>query len=156
MHPIHLDPARRCKYGTLARLHSLLILVLVAFIGCSDGRPKRVAVSGKVLIDGKPVTRGEVKFVPEHGRPAFGNIGPDGSFTLSCYNDADGALLGKHRVQVDANRGISDKQMEIFTPKHYADFRTSGIEVDISQPIDDLLINLTWGDEKKGPYIERM
>src|SRR4051812_37196077 len=90
-------------------------------------------------------------------RPAStGEIGPDGRFTLTCYDGKDGALPGKHRVQVDANRGISEKKMEIFTPKHYADFRTSGIEIVIDKAVDDLKIELTWGKEKKGPYIETL
>jgi hypothetical protein len=65
-------------------------------------------------------------------------------------------LLGKHRVQVNANRSISEKKTEIFTPKKYCDFRTSGIEVVIEKPVDELKIELTWGNEKKGPYIETM
>jgi hypothetical protein len=137
-------------------LQLLLIVFLFALIGCGDGRPDRLRVSGTVTIDGEPVTRGNIKFVPEKGRPSFGDIGSDGRFTLTCYDGNDGALPGKHRVQVDANRGISDREMEIFTPKRYADFRTSGIEVEISEPVDDLTIELTWGDEKKGPYVERL
>src|SRR5215211_8572073 len=105
------------------------VVFLPITIGCGDGRPARMAVSGVVTIDGAPVTRGSVKFVPAQGRPSFGDIGSDGHFTLTCYDGKDGALPGKHRVQVDANRPINEKKMEIFTPKHYADFRTSGIEV---------------------------
>lgn len=136
---------------------ALLIIAAVAVtIGCGDSHPSRVAVAGRVLIDGEPVTRGSIKFVPEKGRPSFGEIGSDGRFILTCYDGADGALPGKHRVQVDANRPISDRKMEIFTPKKYADFRTSGLEVELSKPIDDLEIKLTWGTEKKGPYIETL
>lgn len=151
-----LHPARASQ-SAIDRLPSLLLsLWLAGACGCSDGRPDRVAVSGKVLIDGTPVTRGSIKFVPEHGRPSFGSIGADGSFTLTCYDGADGALPGRHRVQVDANRPISEKKMEIFTPKRYADFRTSGIEVEISKPVRDVTIELTWGKERKGPYIETL
>jgi hypothetical protein len=46
--------------------------------------------------------------------------------------------------------------MEIFTPKKYADFRTSSLEVVIDKPVDDMKIELTWGNEKKGPYIETL
>jgi hypothetical protein len=138
------------------RPHWLLMVLLSVAIGCGDRHPARLLVSGKVLIDGAPVTRGNIKFVPDNGRPSFGDIGPDGRFTLTCYDGNDGALPGKHRVQVDANRGISEKAMEIFTPKRYADFRTSGIEIEISERVDDLTIELTWGNEKKGPYVERL
>jgi hypothetical protein len=137
-------------------LRVFLLVFLAVVIGCGDGRPTRVLVSGTVTIDGAPVTRGSIKFVPEKGRPSSGEIGPDGRFTLTCYDGNDGALPGKHRVQVDGNRAISEMKAEIFTPKHYADFRTSGIEIVIDKPVDDLKIELTWGKEKKGPYIESL
>jgi hypothetical protein len=137
-------------------LLGLFVVLLAGVTGCSDRRPVRVAVSGTVTIDGTPVTRGGIKFVPEKGRPSTGEIGPDGRFTLTCYDGGDGALRGKHRVQVDGNRSISEMKAEIFTPKHYADFRTSGIEVVIDKPVDDLKIELTWGKEKQGPYIETL
>jgi hypothetical protein len=149
---------RASKNGSVPawRLGTLFFLLLSGASGCGDGRPARVTVSGIVTIDGAPVTRGSIKFVPEQGRPSFGEIDPAGRFTLTCYDGKDGALPGKHRVQVDANRPISEKKMEIFTPKHYADFRTSEINVVIEKPVDDLKIELTWGKEKKGPYIETL
>jgi hypothetical protein len=106
-----------------------------------------------VLIDGRPLGRGNIKFVPENGRPSAGKIGQDGSFTLTCYDGNDGALLGNHRVQVASNRIISDSKIEWFAPPTYADFRTSGITVEVTEPVDDLKIELTWGD-RKGPYID--
>jgi hypothetical protein len=36
----------------------------------------------------------------EHpGKPASGEVQPDGTFQLSTYQDADGALIGKHTVR---------------------------------------------------------
>jgi hypothetical protein len=112
-----------------------------------------VAVSGVVLIDGQPLSRGNIKFVPAEGRPSAGAIGQDGKFTLTCYDGNDGAIPGTHRVQIASNRIISDSKIEWFAPQTYADFRTSGIEVQVDQPIEDLKIELTWGG-KKGPYID--
>jgi hypothetical protein len=132
------------------RLIVLLLLPLLA--GCDD-RPTRVPVSGIVTIDGQPVTRGNIKFVPQNGRPSAGAIGEDGRFTLTCYDGNDGALLGTHRVQIASNRIISDSKIEWFAPPKYADFRTSEINVEITEPVDDLNIDLTWGN-RKGPYIE--
>ena len=127
--------------------------LMIAFAGCGDGRPPRVPVSGSVLIDGQPLTRGNIKFVPEGGRPSAGSIGEDGKFTLTCYDGNDGAIPGMHRVQVASNRIISDSKIEWFAPRSYADFRTSGIEVQIQEPTNDLKIELTWGN-RRGPYIE--
>jgi hypothetical protein len=129
-----------------------LVMFAIASAGC-DGRPDRVPVSGVVLIDGKPLTRGNIKFVPPDGRPSAGSIGQDGKFTLTCYDGADGAIPGTHRVQIASNRIISDSKIEWFAPRTYADFRTSGLEYQIDEPTDNLTIDLTWGS-KKGPYIE--
>ena len=127
--------------------------MMVVFTGCGDGRPPRVPVSGTVVIDGQPLARGNIKFVPEGGRPSAGSIGKDGKFTLTCYDGNDGAIPGMHRVQVASNRIISDSKIEWFAPPVYADFRTSGIEVQIEEPVSDLKIELTWGN-RKGPYIQ--
>jgi len=56
--------------------HLLLLFLLSLFaIGCSDGRPDRVPVSGQVLIDGKPLTCGGVTFIPDGHRASHGTIG---------------------------------------------------------------------------------
>jgi len=132
------------------RLSTLLLLVLV--VGC-DSRPERVPVAGVVLIDGQPLTSGNIKFVPKNGRPSAGKIDADGHFNLTCYDGNDGALLGTHRVQISSNRIISDSKIEWYAPQNYADFRTSGIEVEVTEPVEDLKIELNWGD-RKGPYID--
>ncbi|HEX3599585.1 MAG TPA: hypothetical protein VHU84_05545 [Lacipirellulaceae bacterium] len=123
----------------------------IAGSGC-DRNPTRVPVSGTVLIDGAPLKQGNIKFVPKDGRPSTGKIS-DGRFTLTCYDGNDGALLGTHRVQVASNRIISDSKIEWYAPPKYADFRTADISVEVTRPVDDLKIELTWGD-RKGPYIQ--
>ena len=127
-------------------------ICLVVLAGC-DSRPTRVPVSGIVTIEGQPLIRGNIKFVPKNGRPSAGSIGPDGRFTLTCYDGNDGAVLGTHRVQVASNRIISDSKIEWFAPPKFADFRTSGIEVQITEPVDDLKIELS-SEGKKLPYVE--
>jgi hypothetical protein len=133
--------------------HVFCACAIITIAGCGDGRPSRVPVSGTVVINGQPLTRGFVKFVPANGRPSVGKIGEDGKFTLTCFDGGDGAIPGTHRVQVSSNRIISANKIEWFAPPSYADFRTSGIEVNVDEPTDDLTIELTWGN-RKGPYIE--
>lgn len=120
-------------------------------MGC-DRHPTRVPVSGTVLIDGEPLKQGNIQFVPKVGRPSSGKIS-EGRFALTCYEGNDGALLGTHRVQVASNRIIGDSKIEWYAPPKYADFRTSEVSVDVTKPVDDLKIELTWGD-RKGPYIQ--
>jgi hypothetical protein len=131
----------------------LSLYALIAIAGCGDGRPERVPVSGVVLIDGEPLGRGYVKFVPANGRPSLGKIAPDGKFILTCFDGGDGAIPGTHRVQVTANRIISANKIEWYAPSKYADFRTSEIEVVVTEPVDDVTIDLDSGGQKM-PYIE--
>jgi hypothetical protein len=105
------------------------------------------------MIDGQPLTEGNIKFVPEVGRPSAGEVQADGSFKLTCYDGNDGALPGKHRVQISASRILDGSKVKWFAPPYYSDFRRSGLEVQITEPVDDLVIELTWGD-MKGPFID--
>lgn len=126
----------------------LAALLLVAVVGCGDGRPDRVPVSGTVLIDGKPLTTGSIRFVPEGARPSAADIDESGRFTLSCYDGDDGAVLGTHRVQVAARQITGDETVRWLAPNRYADFRTSGLVVEVTEPTDSLVIDLTWNNEK--------
>ena len=129
------------------------VTTMMTVAGCGDGRPTRVPVSGSVMIDGQPLVEGNIKFVPESGRPSAGTISTDGRFTLTCYDGSDGAIPGKHRVQVSASRILNGSKVQWFAPPYYADFRKSGIKVEVAQPVDDLVIKLTWGN-MKGPFID--
>ena len=129
-----------------------VFVVLVA--GCSDGRPKRVPVSGQVLIDGKPLTSGAVRFIPSSGRPSVGSIDSDGKFTLGCFDRADGVIPGTLRVEVNATESIDDNTTKWLAPKKYASVETSGLSETIESPTDSLTINLSW-DGAPGPFIER-
>jgi hypothetical protein len=141
---------------SLRRSGLLLVVtlaVLPALFGCGDGRPKRVKVSGRVLIDDKPLTRGTVRLMPAKDRAAAGEIGPDGRFTLGTFSADDGCVLGTHPVAIVAIRTINANAIEYFVPKQYVDHATSGLTATIDGPNDDLTIKLTWAGGK--PYIER-
>src|SRR5262249_25967947 len=115
------------------------IVALVA--GCGDGRPHRVPVSGQVLIDGKPLTYGDLKFVPEGARPSYAKLDSNGGFTLTCYDGNDGAVPGLHRVAVSGSE-VKQQQTVWHAPIKYANFRTSGISVQIEGPTNSLVIEL--------------
>ena len=120
--------------------------------GCSDGLPQRVPVGGTVTIDGAPLTRGSIMFITQGGRPAGGSVDSQGHFQLSCYDKGDGATLGLHQVKVTAVEPINDRSNRWLAPKKYADERNSGIEVEITEPVEDLKIELTWDGGK--PFVE--
>ncbi|MEN1679701.1 MAG: hypothetical protein AAGJ46_08910 [Planctomycetota bacterium] len=137
------------------RLRSLVAAVaLIASTGCWDSGPTLVKVSGRVTIDGKPVTTGAVRFTPLQGRLSGGPLGQDGRFELTCFESGDGAMPGKHLVTVYAAEPLGETAIRWHAPKKYSKPTTSGIEITIDEPTEDIEIELTWGGQK-GPYVER-
>jgi hypothetical protein len=123
-------------------------LVFLALVGCGDGRPARVPVSGQVLIDGQPLTFGTIRFIPAGHRASQGAIDSSGRFTLSCYSENDGAVPGKHRIEVTACERVKPTLLRWHAPKRYQDQATSGLSQEISGPTEDLTIELTWSGGK--------
>lgn len=124
-------------------------LLLIAVVGCGEKRPVRVPVSGQVLIDGKPLTFGDIMFVPEGGRASQSSIDKEGRFTLNCYETNDGALIANHRVSITAAEPITPQKMRWRAPKKFADIRTSGISQQITEPMDNLIIKISWEGGKE-------
>ena len=122
--------------------------------GCGDGRPERVAVSGQVLIDGKPLDRGAVIFTPASGRRSTGALDSQGRFELFTFENGDGCTLGEHRVSIVCFEDVGPTLREWFAPKKYMSPDTSGLTQTIDGPTDDVQIDLTWG-KQKGPFTER-
>jgi hypothetical protein len=94
--------------------------------GCGgSGQLPTARVKGKVSFNGQPVNGGTITFSPvvpgsnEPGKAATGPIGTDGTFTLTTYQQNDGAVIGRHKVSyippVDATEpgeGHTDAQAE--------------------------------------------
>lgn len=121
---------------------SLATLACLAFAGCNDGRPTRVPVSGTVTLDGQPLTYGNVRFVPTSDRPSSGKLDERGRFTLQCYDGGDGAVVGPHRIQVSASEIIDGNKVVWHAPKAYSNFRSSGLTYEVTESVDDLVIEL--------------
>ena len=142
------------SYGEARRRFLIGAAALLLLAGCSD-RPDLVAVSGSVLIDGQPLTTGNIKFVPDRARASWGTIDQSGRFTLSCYEKDDGAVPGKHRVQISALEILKGNKAKWLAPPKYADFRTSQLEFEITEPTEDLKVNLTWKGSPPGkPFVQ--
>jgi len=111
--------------------------------GCGDDRPQRVSVSGQVLYNGKPLTKGFVRVVPHKGRVAAGKLNAEGRFTLSTYEKNDGCLLGTHAVEIlcfdNSNPSVSVRLI----PVKYTKIATSGLRATIEGPTDNLTFNLS-------------
>ena len=93
------------------RSRLLVLLGLVAAAGC--GGPYRVAsVSGKVRLDGKPLSGAWVHFAPvgskdnkTPGPTAHGKTDSDGRFTLQIDPEHPGAVVGRCRVFISLRPG---------------------------------------------------
>jgi hypothetical protein len=105
-----------------------------------------------VLIDGQPLKFGSVRFVPEGGRPSYGELDQDGRFVLSCYDQHDGVVLGTHRVEVAAGESLSPTKTKWHAPKKYANYANSPLTQQVTGANDSVVINLSWDGGK--PFIE--
>jgi len=75
-------------------------LVCLVVVGCGPGGPELGTVTGKVTLDGRPVTNGLVTFTPQaKGGASVGKTDASGQYELLCL-DRKGALIGQHKVTV--------------------------------------------------------
>jgi hypothetical protein len=111
--------------------------------GCGDGNPKTYPVDGRVIFeDGKVAEIGTVEFrmnQDENRIIARGVIRKDGSFSMSTFEPGDGAVEGKHQAivqQMVISEGLGPShQHGPRVPKKYADYSTSGLQVEV-KPIE--------------------
>lgn len=127
---------------TTARWTALCLTVAIV-CGCNDGKPERVPVSGVVLVDGNPLTQGTITVYPTGARPSLGKIGADGHFELMSYKPGDGVVLGTHAVSISAEELVGEEKIKWHAPKKYANPRTSGLSITVTESRDDVKIELT-------------
>lgn len=90
-----------------------------------------------MTLNGKPLACGSVVFAPDMGRAATGAIQPDGSYVLSTYGTADGAIVGKHRVAVVAREELPGSPLtgnragRWLIPELYGESGKSGLRYDV-------------------------
>ena len=122
----------------------IIAVAILSVSGCSGSNlPPVGQVGGVVTLDGQPLTKGQVEFVPDNskgtkGRMAVGLIGADGRFKLTSFKPGDGALVGFHKVVI-----ICEEEMPAFDPKtppappkslipiRYTDANTSGLTAEV-------------------------
>ncbi|HTN76804.1 MAG TPA: hypothetical protein VL096_16210 [Pirellulaceae bacterium] len=127
--------------------------MLVNLLGCGDGRPARVPFAGQVLIDGKPLTAGFVRVVPDNARPATGEIDSTGHFRLTTFEGDDGCVVGRHPIEIIARKSLNPTSIQWLTPIKYQDATTSGLTIEVTKPVEDYKIELSWNGEQ--PTIEQ-
>ncbi len=82
----------------------LLVLLVGHFSGCGSGGPDIASVQGTVTLDGKPLPRADVVFIPTGGRPAAAETDANGKYVLEFSGGRKGAIPGKSRVEINTAR----------------------------------------------------
>lgn len=90
------------------RSFSPLPLLLILLAGCGGGPYKTAPVSGRVTLNGKPLTNAAVTFQPiadqgkmNSGPGSGGFTEADGRYTLKLVGtETTGAVVGKHAVRI--------------------------------------------------------
>lgn len=100
----------RCKVAS-ASIAALILTVSA----CGPSRPAVAPVTGRITVGGEPMTTGVIWFYPTTGRPATGLIDADGRYALGTFTKGDGALLGDHRVVIEA-RDLSQPEGQRSAP----------------------------------------
>jgi hypothetical protein len=83
-----------------------LLIGLLAFAGCGDGKVARYPVSGAVHVDGQPAEGAIVIFCPVSTVPEADRLRPSGRtdaagrFNLTTLERGDGAPAGNYKVLV--------------------------------------------------------
>jgi len=79
-------------------------LAVLLLAGCTDpGRPTLVPVTGRVVIDGQPLTAGAIIFHPSEGNPYMKDrpsslLQLDGSFSMKTFPFGKGVSPGPYQV----------------------------------------------------------
>ena len=88
--------------------------LLVLLGGCNNG-PALAPVSGRVTLDGKPLSMATVTFLPNHGRASHGQTDSDGHYELLYDRTRYGALIGRHDVRIISATEITMPDGRFFT-----------------------------------------
>lgn len=134
--------------GGTGWVRSVVVLALGALAcGCGQRYPL-VPVSGKVTFGGgRPPVGGTLYFLPLDGkpplRPAIGSFNADGSLRVTSFNDGDGLLPGRYKVELQcvSSRGSDiDTMTSIdnvppgFTPPELVVPASGGVEYVLDVP----------------------
>lgn len=85
------------------------LLILAITIGCQQSADGRLAISGEVTLDGKPLKEGYIRFTPQGAGTSASGIISDGKYSLVA---SKGVARGQYRVvitsEVETGREFPD------------------------------------------------
>lgn len=113
-----------------------LYLLAGAVLGCGPSGPELGSVAGKVTLDGEPVSKAVVQFVPQSdgGTTSYGLTNDVGHYQMQFNSKSDGVIVGKCLVRITSDDTVTVGDttysgIEIFPWKYN---RTSGVEVEVT------------------------
>lgn len=85
---------------SLMPMACIVVLVAIGGFGCRPGYQNVSPVTGRVTLDGIPLSEAQVMFLPTSGRPSKGETNADGVYELAYTYKQKGAEHGMHTVRV--------------------------------------------------------
>lgn len=138
---------------------SIAAAVVLTAAGCSGGGAP-AEVTGKVMLQNKPLPEGSIRFVPRvetKGRPASAVI-TNGAYTIPLK---DGLVPGKYRVEITARRktgkkvpvpdspGVEREEDEEYIPIQYN--LSTTLEAELAAGSNTKDFNLAEGGQPQSP-----
>jgi hypothetical protein len=127
-------------------LGGLCTLVLCCTLGCGGSTS---SVSGRVTLDGQPLTKGTITFNPTGDAPAaIGQISSSGSYRLSVGTSSSVAP-GQYQVTIVATELVEPTPTDpsplpkMLTPEKYNDPATSDLTADVKRGANRFDFELT-------------
>tara|TARA_R100001132_G_C3272735_1_gene94719 strand:+ start:3460 stop:3876 length:417 start_codon:yes stop_codon:yes gene_type:complete len=82
---------------------ALSLFAVSLLVGCSGGAtdtPELSQVTGKITMDGAPLTKASITFQPVSGSSSVGMTDETGEYVLAYNRNTNGAVPGKHTVRI--------------------------------------------------------
>ena len=90
-------------------LAGCLLCFALLLCGCGgDDGPEMGDVTGLVTLDGQPLPKASVRFVPENASPSIGITDDQGRYELQYSSSRDGAIVGMHTVSISTHRNAGE------------------------------------------------
>ena len=132
--------ANRISPARLGPWIGLLVCVVAAGCGRQSDLPPTAEVSGTVKVDGRPLARGAVKFVPDatkgtKGPPGVGYIDEEGHYEITTAG-IQGAVVGHHKIGVEAEEEYDETKISVgrsLIPRRYNNPDTSRLAAEVKE-----------------------
>jgi hypothetical protein len=124
-------------------------LIFIAVGGCGGApapdRPKTVPVQGTITLKGQPLADASVTFMlPDNSGSAVGRTDAAGHYSLTTFEQGDGAIPGEYGVQVvkyeEPPQEVKDGEtppLKSLIPDKYTAVASSGLKATVADGADN-------------------